>query len=86
MSKPQDVDAFGRLLDQRLQKENKNYERFRRENAASRPLQLVLLPMGTFERVMRECGRIGAQAKTPRLCNNREFATLLLSAVGNDES
>ena len=25
----------------------------------------------------------GAQAKTPRLCNNREFASLLLAADGN---
>ena len=85
IAEPQDINAFSRLLDERLQRENKNYERFRRGNAAFRPLEPVVLPTGFFERVMRECGRSGAQAKTPRLCNNREFASLLLSAYGNDK-
>jgi len=83
MNEPEDMDTFVRLLDQRLQQESKNYERFRRGKAALRPPQLLALPIGSFDRVMRECGRIGAQAKAPRLCNDREFATLLLSAGGD---
>ena len=74
---PSDLARFAVLLDQSLQRQNHLYARFRKNDVATRPPQLELLPAGAFDRAMRQRGKISAQSKVPRLKDNREFACLL---------
>lgn len=68
---PADINQFADLLDKNLQNLNSDYEAKRSKDIALQPLQLRVLPSGTFQAWLRSKGKMGAQIKVPRLANNR---------------
>jgi hypothetical protein len=75
---PADLNRFGASLDEALRRQNEDYAAHRQGDAGMRPPEIVALPPKTFYRAMKEIGRFGAQNKTPRLRNDRQFAEVLL--------
>jgi hypothetical protein len=72
-SVPSDVERFGQLLDENLQKINSDYEAKRFKGLALERLRLQVVPKGTFVRWMQARGKYGGQNKVPRLANHREY-------------
>lgn len=70
---PVDMERFNQLLDENLQKINSDYEAKRYKGMALDRLRLKSVPKGTFHRWMRARGKVGSQAKVPRLANHREY-------------
>ena len=76
--KPQDLEEFNRLLDLNLQRINSDYEAKRYKNIALNQLKLNWVPPGTFHEWMRHKGKLGSQAKVPRLANHRKYVDEIL--------
>jgi len=76
---PNDVQAFARAIDDELQKLNSDYAAKRKANVALECLQITSLPKGSFENWYRSKGKFGSQNKVPRLSNNRNIISELLS-------
>lgn len=72
------TDHFARLLDTNLQRVNSDYEAKRFKGMALEALRLHSVPPGTFLRWMRQRGKIGGQAKVPRLANHRAYVEEVL--------
>ena len=78
---PADVEAFADALDQRLQQLNSDYEAKRFRGMALERLRLTVLPDGTFRRWLDKKGRLGSQAKVPRLTNDRRHVDDILQMI-----
>lgn len=78
---PANLQEFAALLDANLQKINSDYEAKRYRDMALAPLRLDTVEKGTFLRWMKERGRVGSQAKVPRLANHREYIESVLALV-----
>ncbi len=78
---PADIEAFADALDQRLQQLNSDYEAKRFHSMALERLRLTVLPDGTFRRWLDKKGRIGSQAKVPRLTNDRRHVDDILQMI-----
>jgi len=74
------IAAFSRVLDEALQRANYNYAQKRSNDFAISQLELIVLPEGFFPRWLRERGKVGGQAKVPKLANHRRFAEDILRA------
>jgi hypothetical protein len=71
--KPNDLNRFALLLDEKLRAINSDYDAKRYKNMVlALPLIKVLTP-GTFDRWLKSKGKLGGQNKVPRLANNREY-------------
>ena len=70
---PENLNAFGDLLDASLQELNSDYEAKRFKNIALERLTLQAMPQGTFYNWMKKRGKLGGQHKVPRLSNHRNF-------------
>lgn len=81
---PSDLKAFNKLLDQKLQKINSDYEAKRYKNMALEQLRMRPLPRGTFLNWLRSKGKYGSQNKVPRLANNRQYVDEILNFVGSE--
>ena len=76
---PQDIKTFSRLLDERLQQLNSDYEAKRYKNITLQPLEIVVAREGLFNDWLRQHGKLGGQHKVPRLSNSREHIDQLLT-------
>jgi hypothetical protein len=78
---PKDLQAFNCLLDDNLQRINSDYEAKRFNSIALEALRLHSVPTGTFLQWMRQRGKVGGQAKVPRLANERKYVDELRKIV-----
>ena len=76
---PDDLKQFARLLDERLQQVNSDYEAKRYKDITLQPLEIVKARHGLFDDWMKLRGKLGGQNKVPRLCNTREHIDQLLT-------
>ncbi|MFK8104674.1 MAG: GH3 auxin-responsive promoter family protein [Saprospiraceae bacterium] len=83
---PENVQAFGDLLDKSLQSLNSDYEAKRFKNLALERLTLQAVPEGTFYRWMKQRGKLGGQHKVPRLSNQRDFVTQIKKMLATANS
>jgi hypothetical protein len=75
---PQDLSLFARLLDERLQALNSDYEAKRYKNITLQPLEIIMARPGLFNDWLKQHGKLGGQHKVPRLSNSREHIEQLL--------
>lgn len=76
--KPDDMEHFADVLDQKLQGENSDYQAKRSHGLFLDRLSIVEAQPGLFDRWLRTTGRLGGQRKIPRLSNDRKLMTRLL--------
>ena len=76
---PQDLQQFARLLDQKLQEVNSDYEAKRYKDITLQPLEIVKAKPGLFNEWLKLQGKLGGQHKVPRLSNTREQLEQLLT-------
>lgn len=69
---PDDVEDFARLLDERLQQLNSDYEAKRFKNITLQPLEVIVARRGLFNDWLKAKGKLGGQHKVPRLSNSRK--------------
>ena len=75
---PRDLRAFERLLDERLQQLNSDYEAKRYHDITLQHLEIVTARPGLFDDWLRSKGKLGGQHKVPRLGNDRTNIDQLL--------
>lgn len=78
---PDDMERFARLLDERLQQLNSDYEAKRFKNITLQRLELIAVPQGTFEAWLKSKGKLGGQHKVPRLSNERTIVEEILAKL-----
>ena len=76
---PADLSLFARLLDERLQTLNSDYEAKRYKDITLQPLEIVTAREGLFNQWLKQQGKLGGQHKVPRLSNSREHIEQLLT-------
>lgn len=77
--RPDDLNRFIQLLDEKLREVNSDYDAKRYKDIALLPPIIHAVDQGTFYDWMKSKGKIGGQHKVPRLANTREFLDELLS-------
>ena len=75
---PADLQQFARLLDQKLQQVNSDYEAKRYKDITLQPLEIIEARKGLFNDWLKQRGKLGGQHKVPRLSNTREHIDQLL--------
>ena len=75
---PEDLSLFARLLDERLQAVNSDYEAKRYKDITLQPLEIITARPGLFNDWLKQQGKLGGQHKVPRLSNSREAMEQLL--------
>ncbi len=76
---PQDINAFAKILDARLQELNSDYEAKRFKDINMVCLKIVKARKGLFNDWLKSKGKLGGQHKVPRLANTRKHIEELLS-------
>ncbi len=76
--RPTDLDLFTRLLDQRLQELNSDYEAKRHKDITLQQPELIVARPHLFDLWLKAKGKLGGQHKVPRLSNNRDIMDELL--------
>ncbi len=71
--KPEDVQRFATVLDQKMQEQNPYYKDLVSGNILQ-PALVEMLPAGSFTRYMKSIGKLGGQNKVPHLSNDRKIA------------
>ena len=69
---PASLDEFARLLDQKLQEINSDYEAKRFHDVTLQHLEVVKAKPGLFNEWLKSKGKLGGQHKIPRLSNSRK--------------
>lgn len=80
-SKPNSIEKFSLELDKNLREVNSDYDAKRYNDLALKPLDLVVVPNGTFLKWLDAKGKIGGQNKVPRLSNDRKYVEDILSII-----
>ncbi len=80
---PADVEVFADTLDLTLKSLNGDYEAKRYQNMALERLKITVLPKGTFNKWLQKKGKLGSQAKIPRLSNDRIILEEVLSFISH---
>ena len=80
---PTDMEKFAETLDRNLQDLNGDYEAKRYQSLALERLKLTNIPKGTFTRWLHKKGKLGSQAKIPRLSNDRLYLEEVLALLGH---
>ncbi len=80
---PADFDAFAKLLDNELQKQNTDYQAKRYKDLIFKELKLEVVPRGTFYEWQKKNNRLGGQYKVARLSNSRNLLDDLLLIAKN---
>ncbi len=83
---PADTARFARLLDERLQQLNSDYEAKRYKDITLQPLEIVVARKGLFAEWMKERGKLGGQHKVPRLSNSRDYVEALIAMNGKNNT
>ena len=79
---PADVDTFARVIDQTLLELNVDYSVKRRGDLGMMPVEVALVPKGTFYDWMKQRGKLGGQHKVPVCANDRRYVDELLALAG----
>ena len=77
--RPENLQLFSDLLDQRLQEINSDYEAKRYKNITLQHLEIIEARQNLFNDWLKLRGKLGGQHKVPRLSNNRETIEQLLA-------
>ena len=77
--RPDDLQQFSDLLDQRLQEVNSDYEAKRYKNITLQHLEIIEARPNLFNDWLKLRGKLGGQHKVPRLSNSRETIEQLLT-------
>ncbi len=80
---PADPEQFADRLDRNLQDLNGDYEAKRYQSMALDRLKMTIIPKGTFRRWLHKKGKLGSQAKIPRLSNDRIYLEEVLALLGH---
>ena len=75
---PDDLQRFGRLLDEKLQEINSDYEAKRLRDITLQRLEVVKARPNLFNDWLKMKGKLGGQHKVPRLSNSRKNMDELL--------
>ena len=75
-SKPDDMNAFAKMLDNELQSLNTYYKDLI-SGGILKPLRLTVISKNGFRNYMKSIGKLGGQNKVPRLANDRKIADKL---------
>ena len=75
---PEDIEAFAAQLDIELKKINSDYEAKRYKDIALGLPIVHILKKGTFNKWLKNKGKLGGQHKVPRLSNNRQMLEELI--------
>jgi hypothetical protein len=78
---PHDLGHFIHILDTAIQEVNSDYEAKRYKDIALRVPIVHMLPKGTFNKWLKNKGKLGGQHKIPRLCNDRKLLEEILALV-----
>ncbi|PWJ38433.1 GH3 auxin-responsive promoter family protein [Sediminitomix flava] len=78
---PNDFDKFSKILDQRLQEINSDYEAKRYKDIALIRPKIHCAEQGLFYKWMAGRGKLGGQHKVPRLANSREYLDSILEMI-----
>ena len=70
-NRPNDIDKFTEILDEKLKELNSDYAAKRNKNLALQKPILHIVPSGFFYKWMKSQDKLGRQFKVPRLSNNR---------------
>ena len=79
--KPENLETFIKILDERLREVNSDYDAKRYKDLALLPPIIHSVDEGTFYRWMEKRGKLGGQNKVPRLSNNREHLEEILKMI-----
>jgi hypothetical protein len=79
--KPNDLEEFVKILDDRLREVNSDYDAKRYKDMALLPPRVHSVEKGTFYKWMEKRGKLGGQNKVPRLSNNREHLEEILKMI-----
>ena len=75
---PDSMDHFARLLDQKLQQINSDYEAKRSHDVTLQHLEVVKARQNLFNDWLKSKQKLGGQHKVPRLSNSRKNMEELL--------
>lgn len=78
---PESTSEFMQLVDERLKTLNSDYEAKRNGDKVLVFPKFTVLQQGTFERWLKEKGKLGGQHKIPRLANDRKILEELVCGV-----
>jgi hypothetical protein len=78
---PQSMEAFTRLLDEKLRAVNSDYDAKRYKDIALSLPEIHCAPKGTFYHWMKKRGKLGGQHKVPRLSNTRDYLEDILALM-----
>ena len=78
---PPSLQAFAQALDLALQSVNSDYEAKRYKSIALRDPIVHALEKGSFNKWLKEKGKLGGQHKVPRLSNERKFVEEILATI-----
>jgi hypothetical protein len=78
---PSSMDKFTEILDNKLKELNSDYEAKRYKDIAMQMPQVQQLEQGTFNKWLKQKGKLGGQHKVPRLCNDRQIIEEVLTFV-----
>lgn len=78
------LEDFTQALDQALQKINSDYEAKRHKDMALRMPIVHRMPVGGFNRWLKQKGKLGGQNKVPRLSNNRQLLEEILTFMNSE--
>ncbi len=81
---PQDLNLFGRVLDEALIEANYNYAAKRSNDFAIRQQEITLAPKGFFREWLKSRGKMGGQHKVTRLANHRRYLEEVLGRLGQE--
>lgn len=77
--KPEDLQKFKEIFDQKLKEINSDYEAKRFNNMTLNPPKIHIARTNLFYDWMKQRGKLGGQNKVPRLCNDRQYIEPLLN-------
>ncbi len=83
---PSDLEDFAQKLDDNLRRVNSDYNAKREGDMALKRLSLTAAPRGTFQRWLKYRGKLGAQAKVPRLSNDRAIIDDILNFIHDEKA
>jgi hypothetical protein len=78
---PVNTIAFANHLDAALKSLNSDYEAKRYKDIALSAPIVRALEKGTFNKWLKQKGKLGGQHKVPRLCNERKYIDEILSMI-----
>jgi len=76
---PDNLETFGKMLDQKLRELNSDYDAKRHKDITMSRPKISVAQKGLFDKWLRNYNKVGGQHKIQRLSNDRKFIENLLS-------